>query len=165
MVSRRVAKVAEAMRETLSQCILFELKDPRLGFVTLTRVEPSADLRTAKVYVSILGDDKTQDRSLHALRHAAGFLQAKVGDRLQTRYTPVLRFHLDQSVKKSVEISRLIDEAVGKQGVGERTADTDPEEDWEADGDAARAGEGGDGDESDPAGADDPTDDQGQAAR
>jgi len=156
MVSRRVAKVAEAMREALSQCILFELKDPRLGFVTLTRVEPSADLRTAKVYVSILGDDKTQERSLHALRHAAGFLQAKVGDRLQTRYTPVLRFHLDESIKKSVEISRLIDEAVGKPAVGERTADTEPDGDRDADGDEGVP---------DSAGADDPADDQAQADR
>ena len=114
MASRRLAKIAEAMRETLSQCILFELKDPRVGFVTLTRVEPAGDLRTAKVYVSVMGDEKAQARSLYALRHAAGFLQAKVADRLQTRYTPVLRFHIDESVKKGVEISRLIDEAVGK---------------------------------------------------
>lgn len=113
MASRRMAKIAEAMRETLSQCILFELKDPRLGFITLTRVEPAADLRTAKVYVSIMGDDADASRTLHALRHAAGFLQSKVADRLQTRYTPVLRFHIDESLKKSIEISRLIDEAVG----------------------------------------------------
>ena len=114
MASRRLAKIAEAMRETLSHCILFELKDPRVGFITLTRVEPAGDLRTAKVYVSIMGDEKAESRTLHALRHAAGFLQAKVADRLQTRYTPVLRFFVDESVKKSVEISRLIDRAVGE---------------------------------------------------
>ena len=105
--------MAEAIREALSTAILHEMKDPRTGFVTVVRVEVSPDLRRARVYVSILGDEKQQAKAMYGLNHAAGFLQARVADRLQTKYTPVLKFIQDDSVKRSVEISRLIDEAIG----------------------------------------------------
>ena len=112
MNSRRLAKVAQAILETVSSTVLFGLKDPRVKNVTVLRVEPSADMRTAKVYVSVMGDEKTQSLSMHGLNSARGFLQSKVADRLQTRYTPVLRFVLDPGIKRSVEASRLLGEVL-----------------------------------------------------
>jgi ribosome-binding factor A len=112
MSSRRIAKIAEAVREQVSTSILFELKDPRVTNVTVTRVEVSSDLRNAKVYVSIMGDEKTQRLSLRGLESARGFLQAKIAEHVQTRYTPILRFHLDQGVKRSIEASRLLREVL-----------------------------------------------------
>jgi ribosome-binding factor A len=113
MKAHRLARVAEVVREVASQTILFELKDPRVKGVTVTRAEVSGDLQHAKVYVSIMGTAKEQQLCLHGLRHAAGFLQARLASHLQTRFTPVIRFVLDEGVKKSIEVSRLIHEALG----------------------------------------------------
>jgi ribosome-binding factor A len=107
----RLARVAEAIREVASETILFELNDPRVKDVTVTRAEVSADLQHAKVYVSIMGSERDQQLCMHGLKHAAGFLQRKVGDRLQTRYTPAVQFVLDKGIKNSIEITRLINEA------------------------------------------------------
>jgi ribosome-binding factor A len=115
MSSRRTAKIAEAVREQVSTSILFELKDPRVTNVTVTRVEVSSDLRSAKVYVSIMGDEKTQRLSMRGLDSARGFLQAKIAERVQTRYTPILHFHLDQGIKRSIEASRLLREVLAEQ--------------------------------------------------
>jgi ribosome-binding factor A len=112
MSSRRTAKVAEAVREEVSTTILFGLKDPRVKNVTVTRVEVSPDLRNAKVYVSVMGDETTQRLSLRGLESARGFLQAKLAERVQIRYTPILHFQLDQGVKKSIEASRLLREVL-----------------------------------------------------
>lgn len=114
MKAHRVARVAEAIREVAAQTILFELKDPRVRDVTVTRAEVSADLQHAKVYISVMGSPKEQELVLHGLRHAAGFIQKKVGDRLQTRYTPLIKFVVDKGVKHSIEISRLINEALAQ---------------------------------------------------
>lgn len=110
--SRRVLKVAEAIREVVSMAILTELRDPRIRNVTVTFVEVSADLRHSKIHVSIMGDDKQQQLSLHGLESAAGFLQSKVAGRLDLRYTPRLAFVLDQGVKKSIEVSRILAEVL-----------------------------------------------------
>jgi ribosome-binding factor A len=112
MGSRRTAKVAEAVREQVATTILFGLKDPRVKNVTVTRVEVSPDLRSAKVYVSVMGDEKMQRLTLHGLQSARGFLQAKLAERVQIRYTPILHFELDQGVKKSIEASRLLREVL-----------------------------------------------------
>jgi ribosome-binding factor A len=112
MTSRRSAKIAQAGLEQVSTTIRFGLKDPRVKNVTITHVEVSPDVRTAKVYVSILGDDKQQSLCLHGLNSAKGFLQKKIADRIQTRYTPVLTFINDQGVKKSIAASQLIREAL-----------------------------------------------------
>src|SRR5579885_1108949 len=114
MKTYRLARVAEAVREVASETILFELRDPRVKLVTVTRAEVSGDLQHAKVYVSVMGTPAEQKRTLRGLQHAAGFVQAKLAKRLQTRFTPVLRFVLDEGVKKSIEMSRLIQEALGK---------------------------------------------------
>ena len=110
MTSRRVLKVAEAVREVVSMAILTDLQDPRISGVTVTFVEVTPDLREAKVHVSIRGDENQQRLSLHGLRSAAGYLQQKVGRRIETRYTPKLKFELDLGVKKSLEITRILDE-------------------------------------------------------
>jgi len=112
MSSHRNLRVAQAIREVVASAILFETADPRIRSVTVLRVEVSADLRQATIHVTVMGNDAEQSLALRGLKHAAGFFQSKVAARLQTRFTPVLTFKLDDSVKKSVEMSRLIAEAV-----------------------------------------------------
>jgi ribosome-binding factor A len=114
MKAHRLARVAEVVREVASETILFELRDPRVKGVTVTRTEVSGDLQHAKVFVSVMGSPREQELCLHGLRHAAGFIQSKVATRLQTRFTPVIRFVLDQGVKKSIEMTRLINEALAQ---------------------------------------------------
>ena len=114
MKPNRLARVAEAIRETVSETILFQLSDPRVKGVTVTRTEVSGDLQHAKVYVSIMGSTREQKLCLHGLRHAAGFIQSRLADRLKSRFTPVITFVLDQGVKKSIEMSRLIREALAQ---------------------------------------------------
>ena len=112
MKTHRVARVREVIREVASETILFELKDPRVKGVTVTRAEVTGDLQHAKVFVSIMGSASEQALCLQGLKHAAGFIQSKLGDRLQTRYTPTVRFEIDKGVKNSIEVSRLINEAL-----------------------------------------------------
>jgi ribosome-binding factor A len=112
MTSRRVQKAAEAIREVVSMAILTELHDPRVQDVTVTFVEVSPDMRQAKVHVSVMGDDAKQKLCLHGLESAAGFLQTKIGKRIDTRYTPRLRFELDMGVKKSLAIARLLNDVL-----------------------------------------------------
>src|SRR5215471_15461212 len=114
MKQHRLARVAEVVREVASETILFELRDPRIKNVTVTRAEVSGDLQHAKVFVSVMGSPKEQELCLYGLRHAAGFVQSKLATRLQTRFTPVIMFVLDQGVKKSIEMTRLINEALGR---------------------------------------------------
>jgi ribosome-binding factor A len=112
----RLARVAEVIREVASETILFELRDPRVKGVTVTRAEVSGDLQHAKVYVSLMGTPQEQKLSMHGLRHAAGFVQSKLAGRLQTRFTPLINFVLDKGVKNSIEVSRLINEAKAQSG-------------------------------------------------
>jgi ribosome-binding factor A len=114
-MSRRTARIAEAIRETVSTTVLFELRDPRIKNVTVISVDVSPDIRSAKVYVSIMGDEKAQSLALHGLESARGFLQARVADRIETRYTPILKFVIDPGVKKSIEASRLLREVLPPQ--------------------------------------------------
>jgi ribosome-binding factor A len=114
MKTYRLARVAEAVREVASETILYDLRDPRVKQVTVTRAEVSGDLQHAKVYVSIMGTEKEQQLTLRGLRHAAGFIQSKLARRLQIRFTPVLAFVLDQGVKHSIEMTRLINEALAE---------------------------------------------------
>jgi ribosome-binding factor A len=112
MPSHRAERIAEAIREVVSSAILFEVADPRVKGVTVLRAEVSGDLHNATVYVSVMGSDAEQALAMRGLQHAGGFLQSKVAARLQTRFTPSLAFKRDEGVKKSIEISRLIDEAL-----------------------------------------------------
>ncbi len=90
--------------------ILTELRDPRIRDVTVTYVEVSPDMRHAKVHVSVMGDEARQNLSLRGLQSAAGFLQQKVAKRIDTRYTPRIKFVLDQGVKHSIEVTRILGE-------------------------------------------------------
>ncbi len=112
MPSHRGLRVAEAIREVVSKAILFEVADPRVRGVTVIRVEVSPDIRNATIFVSIMGTDAEQRLAMSGLTHATGFLQARVANRLQIRFTPVLLFKKDESVKKSIELSKLIDTAL-----------------------------------------------------
>ncbi len=110
MSSRRVLKAAEAIREVVSMAILTDLRDPRIAGVTVTSVEVSPDMRQAKVRVSIMGSEAQQKLCLHGLQNSAGYLQSKISDRIDTRYTPRLRFEIDEGIKKSLAISRMLHE-------------------------------------------------------
>lgn len=112
MTSRRVLKAAEAIREVVSMAILTDLRDPRVQDVTVTYVEVSSDMRTAKVHVSVMGEESKQKLCLHGLRNSAGYLQNKIAERIDTRYTPRLRFELDMGVKKSLAIAQLLQEVL-----------------------------------------------------
>lgn len=124
MTTRRLAKAAEAIRETVSTTVLFELRDPRVKNVTILSAEAAPDLRTAKVYVSVMGTPKQQSLCMHGLESARGFIQSKLADRLQTKNTPVLTFVLDPAVKKSIEASRVLREVFP----GETSESMDDEE-------------------------------------
>src|SRR3989442_13513151 len=102
MKTHRLARVAEAIREVASETILYELQDPRVKLVTVTRAEVSGDLQHAKIYVSIMGTPKEQQLTLYGLRHASGFIQSKLARRLQTRFTPVIQFVVDKGVTHSI---------------------------------------------------------------
>lgn len=117
MPSHRTLRVAEAIRESVAQAILFEMNDPRVKGVTVIAVQVTPDLREAVIDVSIMGSKGEQTRGLAALSHAAGFLQSKIAARLQTRVTPIVRFRLDEGVKKSIAMSRMIDEALAEDAL------------------------------------------------
>ncbi len=119
MPSHRSLRIAQAIREVVATAILFEVSDPRVHSVTVLRVEVTGDLRQATIFVSVMGTEAEQRRAMEGLKHASGFLQARVAARLQIRSTPILSFKSDDSVKKSVEIGRLIDEAVASDQKGE----------------------------------------------
>jgi len=112
MSTRRTLKVASAIREVVSMAILTDLKDPRVQDVTVTFVEVSPDLRHAKVHVSVMGDETKQRLSLRGLEAAAGYLQTKVNRRVEMRYTPRIQFKLDQGVKHSLEVARILKEVL-----------------------------------------------------
>ncbi len=134
MNSRRMAKASEAIRETVSTVILFELRDPRVKNVTVLSADVSPDLRAAKIYVTVMGDAKAQSLAMHGLDSARGFIQSKIADRLQTKNTPVIRFVLDPSVKKSIEVSRALQEA--HQADAALNPDEQPSEDADEDADS-----------------------------
>ena len=105
----RMRRVNEAVRQVLSEA-LPELKDPRIGFVTVTGVETSPDLRRARVFVSVLGSERKREQSLAALEAAHGILQARISVQLRLKRTPQLAFEYDPSVERGVRMTRLIDE-------------------------------------------------------
>ena len=115
MTSRRLLKANEAIREVVSMAILTELRDPRVKNVTVIGVDVAPDMKSAKVSVSIMGDEKQQKLSLSGLQNAAGFLQQKIAERIDTRYTPRLSFVMDKGVKNSLEVLRILNEVLPKE--------------------------------------------------
>lgn len=132
MSSRRVLKAAQAIREVVSMAILTDLKDPRIKNVTVTFVEVSADLRLAKVHVSVMDDENKQKLCLNGLNNSAGYLQQKVGKRIDTKYTPRLQFVLDKGVKNSMLVTKILDEVLPKDEAenseSEEESETSPSE-------------------------------------
>jgi len=108
--SARLRRVDEAVRAVLSDAIATDLKDPRVGFITVTSVETSPDLRHARVFVSVLGSDEERQTSLTGLDSAHGFLQGKVARELRLKHTPTLDFRYDPSIDTGMRITELLDE-------------------------------------------------------
>lgn len=117
MPSHRIERLNEAVREVVSSAVLFEVADPRVKAVTVLEAEISSDLKHATIFVSVMGDETKQRLALRGLKSAAGFIQSRLGARLKTKNTPILRFELDSGVKKSVAMSRLIDETLAADRV------------------------------------------------
>jgi ribosome-binding factor A len=109
MGSDRLRRVDEAVRQVLSDAVTGDLKDPRVGFVTVTAVRTTPDLRHARVFVSVLGDAPERQATLDGLRSAHGFLQRRVAGELRLKHTPTLSFEYDDSVERGMRISQLID--------------------------------------------------------
>ena len=136
MKHHRLARVAEAIREAASEAILFQIKDPRVKFTTVTRAEVSADLQHAKVYVSVMGSDRDRALTLHGLKSATGFIQSKVGDRMKSRYVPHLEFILDEGVRNSQEVARLLAEEKARDQESEVRGQTSEDSEDESGADA-----------------------------
>jgi ribosome-binding factor A len=158
MTSRRLLKAAEAIREVVSMAILTQLKDPRVRDVTVTHVEVTPDMRQAKVHVSVMGSEAKQKLALHGLQRSAGFLQAKINERIETRYTPRLSFYLDQGVKKLADIARILKEVLPADAESETkdAPDSGEFEDDDFEPENAADGEAGDEDETEDENDDDP---------
>jgi ribosome-binding factor A len=109
MGTARMRRVNEAVREILGDAIATELKDPRIGFVTVTDVDTSPDLRAARVYVSVLGSEEERESSLAGLRSSHGVLQRKIASGMRMKRTPTLSFEYDESIDRGDRITRLLD--------------------------------------------------------
>lgn len=107
---KRADKVSEAIKREISVMLNQEVKDPGIHFVTVTGVETTDDLRHAKIFVSILGDEKTRQESMEGLERAKGFLRGELGHRLQLRYTPEIQFRLDTSLDHAMKIRGLLNQ-------------------------------------------------------
>ena len=112
MAGERLRRVDEAIRQVLSDAVQ-DLKDPRVGFVTVTAVKTSPDLRHARVYASVLGDAHAREASLAGLRSAHGFLQRRVADELRLKHTPTLEFVYDETAERAQRLTELIDRETG----------------------------------------------------
>jgi ribosome-binding factor A len=110
MRSERMRRVDEAIREVISDALSQDLKDPRVGFVTVTDVKTSSDLSHALVFVSVLGDDEAREASLDGLRSAHGFLQGRIGGELRLKRTPTLDFVHDDTASRAARVERLLAE-------------------------------------------------------
>jgi ribosome-binding factor A len=120
MRGARMRRVDEAMRAVISDAIAKDLKDPRIGFVTVTGVKTSSDLRHARVFVSVLGDDPVRSASMDGLRSAHGFLQRRLADELALKHTPSLTFAYDDTVDTGMRVSRLLAEHEPREATGDQ---------------------------------------------
>ncbi len=119
-MTRRLDRVEEACKEELSEIVHREVKDPRIGFITITRVKVSADLRHAKVYVSVMGDEEEVRRSIEGLNSAKGYLRAHLGKHLRLKYLPRIEFYRDEITGEAIRLtdmlSRLEEEEENRSG-------------------------------------------------
>lgn len=116
---QRVQKLREFIREEVSDILHRGAKDPRIGFVSVTDVELSNDLRHAKVYVSVLGSEEERAKTMEALQHAVGFVRTELAKRLRTYHTPEIQFRLDTSIERGTRVLQLLREIQGSQGGGQ----------------------------------------------
>jgi ribosome-binding factor A len=115
MGTKRAARVKEAMKKEISDILQREIKDPGIGFVTLTDVEVSKDLRYVNVYVSVYGSEESKKESMEALERAKGFIRTEIGKRIRLRHTPEISFHFDDSMERSERIFRILKEVAPSQ--------------------------------------------------
>ncbi len=108
MMPDRMKRVNEACREALGEILQQEVKDPRIDFVTVTRVEVSPDLRVAHVWVSVMGSEKESDSAMEALQRARGFMRRELGRRVRMRYTPELLLHRDRGAETSQKVQEVL---------------------------------------------------------
>ena len=114
-MGRRPERLAEEIREEVARVVATELKDPRLGFVTVIRVELAHDLGYAKVHVGVLGDEREREKSLTALRSAAGFVRRELGRRLRIHHTPEIDFRYDKGIEATDRVARLLQEDADRE--------------------------------------------------
>jgi ribosome-binding factor A len=114
-MSARMRRVDEAVREVLGDAVVQDLKDPRIGFVTVTDVKTSADLRHARVFVSVLGTDEEREATLAGLQSAHGILQARIGRELRLKRTPTLQFVYDDTVQRAARVEEILGEVAGDE--------------------------------------------------
>lgn len=115
----RPGRVANAIRREVSNIIQEELKDPRIGFTTVTKVEITPDLKYAKIYYTVLGDEKTRKSTEIALRNAKGFIKNLIGDRLKLKFMPELTFKMDKTFEYQERIDKILDK-IHKEKHGEK---------------------------------------------
>jgi ribosome-binding factor A len=115
MARIRVSRVGEQVKKELSQIIQQEIKDPRIGFVTITAVEMSGDLQIAKVYVSVMGKQEEKRETLAGLEKAKGYIRSEIGRRIKLRHVPELVFVMDESLEHSEHITRLLNDIHGQE--------------------------------------------------
>ena len=137
MSSRRVLKAAQAVREVVGMAIIADLKDPRIKDATVTMVEVSPDMRQAKVHVSVMGDDVKQNLCLKGLQSSAGYLQSKIGNRIDTRYTPKIQFVLDRGIKNAMTVARILEEVLPQEAAANAEAAASDQGEDSTDGDAS----------------------------
>ncbi|RIK42859.1 MAG: 30S ribosome-binding factor RbfA [Chloroflexi bacterium] len=123
MSERRRQQVADLLRDHISEIIQREMRDPRLGFVSVTRVEVSPDIRMAKVFVSVFGTEEEQRDAMVALSRATGFVRKQLGDRLEMRFVPELSFRQDRSMQHAESVARLLRQIEREDAARPITAD------------------------------------------
>ncbi len=114
-MDNRQKRLGELLKHEISDMILRSIKDPRIGFVSVTDVEVTSDLRHAKVFVSVLGDESERKASVAGLRSAAGFIKREIGNRLRLKYVPEISIEYDESIEHGARILDLIDSVVEKK--------------------------------------------------
>lgn len=116
MSSQRPGRVQEALRQEISKIVQVEMKDPRIGFITITKVDLTKDLRYARVYFSILGEDKDKKLALRGLNNAKGYIKGLLADRIKLRYMPDIAFAIDESLEHTKHIYDILDQIKKERG-------------------------------------------------
>ncbi len=129
-MSIRLERVEKALKQEIGSILAYDMNDPRIGFTTVTRVEMAADIRSAKIHVAVLGNEKERKGTLAALRHAKGYLQREAASRLRMKFTPTLSFYIDNGPERSVRMMKLIDDVMTESQKDNRVPPLPPGEGW-----------------------------------